>query len=83
MKLRIAPNVVKRVGLSEYVFYNLKQRFPTNFQKPDSNFDLHGTGVKQPVSFQALFVAYACSCLLRHDVTFFEVFRSLFGSHLS
>ena len=33
MELRIEPAVVKRVGLSEYVFYYDKQRFPTNFSK--------------------------------------------------
>ena len=32
-KLGIAPIVVERVGLSEYVFFNLKPPFPTNFLK--------------------------------------------------
>ena len=32
-KLGIAPIVVERVGLSEYVFFNLKLPFPTNFLK--------------------------------------------------
>ena len=32
-KIQIAPIVVERVGLSEYVFFNLKPPFPTNFLK--------------------------------------------------